>query len=118
MLLLRVSQAGGASSAHLESDQPANTSPAGKPAGKEIKGAWEEAGRGSCEARVQAVPLLSPGLGRTQPWPQHPTFGLQGVPCLCTPSPNSPWRPQGGKMKSGRSKAFFKHILRLHIQED
>lgn len=64
--------------AHLESDQHANTSPAGEPGrrSKETGGslAWQL--RGS-KAPVWGVPLLSPKLGRTQPWSQHPTLGFR-----------------------------------------
>lgn len=41
-----------------------------------------------------------------------PHLQLQGMPCLSTKSPSCPWRPQGGRMKSGGSEAFFKLTLR------
>lgn len=60
---------------------------------------------GSRVWRLRA-PLPSPGLGRARPRPQRPTSGCRECPAV----PGDPTR--GGKVKSGRSTAFFKHTSR------
>lgn len=98
---------------------PLRVSQAGEPA----PCTWRQTSleRQPCKAASQGGDQSSLGGSRAGSAPPEPRAGedpalapaphllrLQGAPCLCTPSPNSPWRPQGGKMKSGRSKAVFK----------
>lgn len=111
---LRMSQAEKpAAPVHLESNQHANTRPAGEP-GRRSKGPQRKSGvvRGECPSRA-------PDWGGPSPGPQHPTWGSRECPALLPSHPNSPWHPWDRKMKSGRSEAFFKHTFfkTTHIQE-
>lgn len=89
-----------ASSTHLESDQRQTGALQGGREGDQRR-------QGGSRVWRPRGPLLSPRLGRARPRSQGPTSGFRECPIF----PAS----QGGKVKSGRSKAFFKHALRLCI---
>lgn len=98
----RMSQAGKpAAPVHLESDQHANTRPAGA-LGRRSKGPGGKSG-----VAPRGVPLQGPRLGRTQPRSPAPHLRLQGMPCPSSKSPKQSLASRGQKDEVGEVRGFF-----------